>query len=86
MTFNRIGNAKIYVDGKLIGTGSFSGVRQETVRVQEFYGSPPPTLELTVSQSAREYWANLLFLIGGCRLPRGMQRQARKGARHGRTK
>lgn len=74
MTFNRIGNAKIYVDGKLIGTGSFNGVQQETVRVQEFYGSPPSTVELTISQSAREYWASRLFLIGGCRLPRGMQK------------
>lgn len=32
------------------------------------------------------FWSFYLTWRGGCRLPRGMQRQARKGGRHGRTK
>lgn len=83
MTFNHIGTAKIYVDGELIGTGKFNGVRQDTVRVQEFYGDMRGTLELTLTQSAREYWAARLFFIGGCQLPRGMQQKTRKDKHHG---
>lgn len=30
-------------------------------------------------------WCQHLARVGGCRLPRGMQRKVRKGGRHGRT-
>lgn len=81
MASNHIGTGRIFMDGKEIGITTVSPpcspwtvgeVRPDAVmtyarRVIE--GS----IELTVTQSAREYWAGRLFLIGGCRLPRGMQ-------------
>lgn len=79
MTFNHIGTGRVYMDGKLIGTTS-----DVTVTVGECRPEPvlthtplhqqgPFELTMTIAGSAREYWTTRLFLIGGCRLPRGMQ-------------
>lgn len=78
MTSNHIGTARVFVGGQQIGTAGDVTVTVGEVRPyavmtharQEIEGS----IELTVTMTAREYWAGRLFLIGGCRLPRGMQK------------
>jgi len=56
---------------------------ENTIQVME---TGPACIAIWPGKTARRFWGAYLSLDSNNRLPRGMQRKARKGGRHGRTK
>lgn len=82
MASNHIGTVRIFLGDKEIGTTTTGRLAWGPEKVSEDRPNAVMTharrviegsIALTVTMTAREYWAGRLFLIGGCRLPRGMQ-------------